>query len=184
MVSCSSGYSLYSRKDQLCGHYRREHLVGWIQENWAQELPNFEDRNSSSRAASLIYRMPRGAKGQGTKRYDAVWTSWTVWFAARGGTEIIRRYKNKNIYRGLVPPVPAVPANYTIPGREFFGCCVTYIMHAPEKTRGAYRWITRYNRDSRDNVSTDNFISVPLDNSLKNQVGQSAQGWDSFAGKL
>jgi len=33
-----------------------------------------------------------------------------------GGTEIIRWDKNKNIYRGLVPLVPAVPANYTILG--------------------------------------------------------------------
>ena len=57
-------------------------------------------------------------------------------------------------------------------------------MHAPEKTRGAYRGITRYSRDSRYKVSTDNFISVPLDNSIKNLVGQSAQGWDSLAGKL
>jgi hypothetical protein len=44
----------------------------------------------------------------------------------RDGTEIIRCDKNKIIYRGLVPPVSAVPANYTIQGRKFFGCCVTY----------------------------------------------------------
>jgi hypothetical protein len=47
---------------------------------------------------------------------------WTT----RDGTKIIRRYKNKNIYKGLVPLVPAVPANYTIPGPEFFGQRATY----------------------------------------------------------
>lgn len=42
---------------------------------------------------------------------------------------IISRDNDKNIYRGLVPRVPTVPANYTIPGREFFGCCVTYVTY-------------------------------------------------------
>ena len=44
----------------------------------------------------------------------------TKYCATRNGTEIIRRYKNKIICRGLVPLVSAVPANHTIPGREFF----------------------------------------------------------------
>ena len=88
----------------------------------------------------------------------------------RGGTEIIRWDKNKNIYRGLVPLVPAVPANYTIPGRRFFRCA-TYDLSL-RKLVGDHRRISRYSRDSWDKVSTDNSISVPLDNSIAKQMGQ------------
>ena len=81
--------------------------------------------------------------------------------------------QNKNIYRGLVPLVPAVPGNYTIPGREFFSCA-TYDLSL-RKQVGDHRGIRRYSRDSRDKVSTDNFISVPLDNSTAKQMGQTGQ---------
>jgi len=50
------------------------------------------------------------------------------------------------------------------------------MMRAPEKTRGTYRGITRYRRDSRDKVSNDNFITVPLDNSVTKQMGQTGHG--------
>ena len=54
----------------------------------------------------------------------------------RDGTEIIRWDKNKIINRGLVPLVPAVPANYTIPGREFFIGCATYVVCISKNQKG------------------------------------------------
>jgi hypothetical protein len=102
----------------------------------------------------------------------------TKFCTIRDETEIIRWDKNKNIYRGLVPPVPAVPANYTIPAGSF-SSDVRHMACASQKTKGAYGWITRDSRDSRDSrdkVSTDNLISVPLDNFLENLVGQSRHG--------
>jgi hypothetical protein len=118
---------------------------------------------------------------------------------ANNGTDILRRYKNKNISKSHVPFVPCVPRfctiyippeyidhdiyEYRLTLSLIYNLIIYYISPSTSSMNNGSRynlsglWCvkTRYRRYRWYKVPVDNFISVPLENSKKNPTVHAVQ---------